>query len=300
MVGFLLIPVCLEDSNPDLYVFVIAGQSNAEYAGTGISDMNDSGIKPDAEVLYYGSASMPIQCGYKVISGTTYLTDHDSSLNSYSIHSMYHDNQWIIGCLESIIAGKISDRSHTNILIINVAIGGASVDMLQPTNIGGQYVKNVIDDALSKVPSKYNIVKLGYAWLQGEADAATAIDTYKQKFGVINGWYESQGFDKCYLVQTRPYDGGNASTAQLEICSSDPDVYLASTAPQGFTVANGLMNADNRHYSGEGRFIVGSQIGSMVILKDLPEDDTNHLIQIIPLIVICSLIVIAATWIRRE
>lgn len=288
-----LIPVCLDDSNPNLYVFVIAGQSNAEYAGTGIGIMNDNASAPNSDVLYYGSESMPIQCGYKIVGGQTILTDHDPTLKSYNVHSMYDDSRWRIGCLDAIIADKISNRSDVDVMIINVAIGGASVEMLQPNNIGGQYVSSVINDAMSKIPSKYNVTKLGYAWLQGEADATTAESTYIDKFHNINSWYNAQGFPMCYMVQTRPYDGGNASSAQLTICNTTSNVVLSSIAPQSFTVANGLMNPDNRHYSGEGRYIVGSQIGDSIDLITVSTNDTNGLIKIVPLIVIISIVIMA-------
>lgn len=259
----LLVPIIADSTNgdTDLQVLIVAGQSNAAYRNYNVDVVNDDVALPDTEVFYYGNSTGPIY--YGPINAPTY----DDTFESYGIHSMVENGAWKIGGYEPVLSRAISDKTNCDVLIINVGISSASTDFLFPDNVGGEYVSNVISDALSKVDPKYSIIKIGYTWMQGESNAGSTINGYIQSFDVIHDWYVAEGFKTCYLVQTRPANGGNASIAQLQICESEDDVILASTAPATFTVENGLMESDNLHYTQKGRDIIGEDIADKMTLQ---------------------------------
>lgn len=289
LVGSFLVPIVNDSTDADdtLEVLVIAGQSNAAYGGfVNPTLVNQEIPKPSTNVYYYGTASQPIWYGYP--SNPTY----DTTFESYDIYPMINNGSWAIGGYEPGMAYAISEKSNCDVLIINVGISSASIQYLQPDNTGGAYVNDVIEDALSKVDSKYKIDKVGYMWLQGESNSSTAVDTYISYFDTINDWYYSKGFDTCYMVQTRPYNGGNASIAQLQICSSDYSVLLASTAPDTFTVDNGLMVSDNLHYSQKGRDVICNDVASQLRVSYHFDNEGTNLLIAIPFVVIAALLIV--------
>lgn len=290
IVALSMIPIITESANGEntLEVLVISGQSNAAYRQVNLNVVNEDVPLPTTNVYYYGTASQPIWYGYP--SNPTY----DETLDSYGIHSMLSNGEWKIGGYEPILAHAISTKSNCDVLIINVAISSATVANLTPNQIGGEYASKVIADALSKVDSKYQIEKIGYMWVQGESNYSTPIDTYIEQFELVNTWYHENGFDICYMVQTRPENSGNAALAQIQICNQDPTVILASTAPATFTVDNGLMEADNLHYTQRGRDIVGADIDAKLALEYHVRDSTlSTMINVIPLVIIIGLILTA-------
>ena len=277
------------DGEDNLEVLVIAGQSNAAYRQANVPLVNEEIPQPITNVYYYGTASQPIWFGYP--SNPTY----DPTFESYGIYSMTANGQWRIGGYEPVLAQSISKKSNCDVLIINVGISSATIANLTPQQIGGEYTADVIEDALSKVDSKYQIEKIGFVWIQGESNYSTPVDGYIQQFDIINDWYHEHGFNKCYMVQTRPSNSGNAAIAQLKICQDNPSVILASTAPSTFTVANGLMESDDLHYSQQGRIVVGEDINSKISLTSHIRDSlVGDLFDIIPVIVIIGLIVAVA------
>lgn len=288
LIGSFLVPIVDDSSDADdtLEVLVIAGQSNAAYGGfVNPTLVNQEIPKPSTNVYYYGTDTKPIWYGYP--NNPTY----DTTFESYDIHSMINNGSWSIGGYEPGIAYAISEKSNCDVLVINVGISSATIQFLQPDDTGGTYVKNVINDALSKVNSKYKIDKVGYMWLQGESNYNTNVDTYISYFDTINDWYHSQGFDTCYMVQTRPYNGGNASVAQLQICKTNYSVVLASTAPDTFTVDNGMMVSDNLHYSQKGRDVICNDVASQLQVSYHFDSQGTNLLVVIPFVVIAALLV---------
>lgn len=297
-----LLPVLTETADSvngedNLEVLVIAGQSNAAYRQVDVSLINEEIPQPVTNVYYYGTSTQPIWFGYP--SNPTY----DQTLESYGIYSMVSNGQWKIGGYEPVLAESISKKSNCDVLIINVGISSATIANLTPQQIGGEYTAKVIEDALSKVDSKYNINKLGYVWIQGESNAGSTVDGYIQQFNIINDWYHEQGFEKCYMVQTRPANSGNAAIAQLKICQDDPSVILASTAPSTFTVDNGLMVSDDLHYSQQGRIVVGEDINSKISLTPhIRDSSVGSLLGVIPVVLIIGLLlaVTADIFVKRN
>lgn len=282
-----LMPVYTDSTDGDnnLMVLVVAGQSNAAYRNYDISVVNAEIPQPDTNVYYYGTSAGPIWYGYPT------NPQYDTTLSSYGIYSMTDNNRWIVGGYEAVLAQAISKDSNCDVLIINVGISSATIQFLQPDDTGGEYTDRVISDALSKVNPKYTINKIGYMWVQGESNYNTAISNYISYFENINNWYHNNGFDICYMVQTRPANSQNAAIAQLEICNIDKSVILASTAPATFTVDNGLMVSDDLHYSQKGRDIIGHDIAEKLSLSYHTRDSgLSELIEIVPLILICGFI----------
>lgn len=282
----LLLPITADpDATDRLQVLVIAGQSNAAYRNADVELVNEEIPLADTEVFYYGTAEKPI------IYGTTDTAIYDSTFESYGLHSMISGDSWTIGGYEPSLAYSISKKTDCDVLIINTGIANASLQFLQPTNTGGVYVNEVLTRALALVDDKYTVDKIGYVWVQGESDANNSVNTYVQRFGVINDWYHDQGFDTCYMVQTRPSDSGNATEAQSLIAASDSSVKLVSTAPSTFTVANGLMSNDDLHYTQAGRLVIAEDINSKMVLKSyIADHGTAQLIEAIPALVIAGII----------
>lgn len=290
-----LIPVCEDyDDENSLAVMVLAGQSNAQYMPSvvDLSLMDAQGV-PNHNVYYYGDST-------PVIYRTPAAIVYDDTFRSYSIHSMLNANgsKWNIGCEDAQLALKLSNKLDCDVLIINVGIGAAKSSYFMPGHDGGNFINNVISKALNDINGRYDTIhKVGYVWIQGEADASTAINTYKSNFNQINNWFDSQGFKTCYMVQVRPENGGNASVAQLQIAQTTPNVILASTAPATFTQENGLLSSDGLHYTQAGRIVVANDVVNHVTYKI---EESTSLISIIPVIVIVSIILMVVALYRSK
>lgn len=290
LVGAVLVPNLDIDTNSnDLDVLVIAGQSNAMNSST-ITQCNpyivNSELSPVSGAYYYGTPYAPINpVGY-------YAMDYDTTLDSYHMEPMVKNGQWIIGGEEPGIASALSHRTSADLYIINVGIAGATIQFLQPGAEGGEYAAKIIQDALDKIPSGYKHVnKLGWAWIQGESNSSTPILDYISMFDKIQGLYDNLGFNTCYMVQTSPSVGVNSSAAQLQICEENPKVILASTAPSTFTQANGLLNADNIHYTQKGRIIVGEDIANAVELPS-SSNSMKAILYAIPAVIMIALLLL--------
>lgn len=289
IIGSVLYPiVSSQDSDDVLEVLIIAGQSNAAYRNENIDVVNAEVGLPSTSAYYYGTDSSPIFYGWA--GDPTY----DTSFESYALHSMVQGDSWKVGGYEAPLAKYIGDYTGHNVLIINVGISSAAIDYLLPSNTGGEYVANVIARALDEIPEAYKIHKLGVVWAQGESDTHTPINTYLSKFNQIQEWYAERGFSDWYLIQTRETNGVNSHSAQVRIVNEDHNVIFGSTAPDSFTVANGLMESDNLHYTQKGRIVIADDIEQVL---DLPAKtlDYSRMIGVIPVICILLLLVGAAT-----
>lgn len=270
-----------------LEVLILSGQSNSAYRNYDVELVNEEIALPSTNVYYYGTESQPIYYGQTPeTGGPTY----DTTFESYGIYSMISDGAWKIGSYEPVLAKYISDRTNSDVLIINTGISAASIDYLLPTSDGGQYVEEVIEHAIADIDSTYTLDKLGFVWIQGEADYSTAVSTYVEKFTTIFDWYASLGFGDCYMVETQLRYSGNANTAQNLICEENSHVYLASTSPETFTVSNGLLASDDLHYSQAGRIIVAEDICEVLKLPTHLDKNIFNLLNIVPVVIICAMI----------
>lgn len=289
----ILVPVTTNlEAEDRLQVLVITGQSNSAYRSDSVDLelVNEEIPLPQTNTYYYGTSTQPIYFGTMPPYGDP---SYDTTFESYGIYSMISNNHWKIGGYEPILAQSISEKTNCDVLIINAGINAASVNYLLPTEDGGEYVAEVISHALDLVKDEYDkIEKIGYCWIQGEADYTTPVAEYIADFDTILDWYEGEGFSKCYMVKTRDINGGNSCEAQLKLAHDNPNVILASTAPDSFTTDNGLMNSDNLHYTQAGRIIVAEDINSKMFLKPYLQDDTLvQIIGLIPILIVAGIVI---------
>lgn len=287
--GGLLVPVIQDEAlagEDTLDIVVLGGQSNAAYTlGTPRVDpevTRENVPLPSTNCYYFGTDSRPVY--------------HSTDLNGCTIHNMIQESQWHIGGEEAAIAYYLSEKTHDDVLVINVAVPGQSIDKFLPGTQYGDRIVEILDLALPMVPSHYSEIRCGFVWIQGEADKTTPIADYIADFDIIQGVFSGFGFDMCYMVQTRPSDSGNATAAQREIVETHPNVIMASYAPATFSVSSGtLVEGNEIHYTQKGRDIVGEDLGTAIAAREashLRELAGSEIILIIPVIVLLSIIAV--------
>lgn len=303
VIAAVLVPI-IDDASVDgehtLDVVIISGQSNAQYNSNyaDLTLVNETFGSPSTDCYFYGYDQS------NLVRPANNLGELDR-LSSLKFAPMYSDGAWRIGCTEPGLAYTLGNKTNNDVYVINVALGGLSIDHFEPGHDAADYATTLIADAMSKIPSTYEkINKVGWMWCQGESDDDTTVDAYIASFNNVQGFYDNLGFKTCYLVQTRSVDSGNAYDAQATIAATNPNVVLASTAPESFTVANGEMLSDDLHYSQKGRDIVSVDVGTaMADHQSTSIRDANYsgLLQAIPLITIVAVVIgVAALAIRMR
>lgn len=144
---------------------------------------------------------------------------------------------------------------------------GAPIKNFDPeSGTAWHYMKTVLGRAVDAVDQDhYRIRSTCYTWIQGEANASTAVETYTAAFmkmhdAILNGEL-GESFEHCFISLVK---SGNARTAQIEIAEAHPDtVTIAYSGASDFTVDNGLLNSDGVHYTQAGNNLVGSALGSV-------------------------------------
>lgn len=301
-----LIPIINDtDGDSTLEVYVLAGQSNSAYSikqeRCDAEYVNEHVASPDCDLWYYGTEEMPIRNG---ISSST-PSDYDTTFESYRLWKMYRDGEWIIGGIEPTLALEISERTDSDVLIINVGVDNQTISRLLPTATQGQYVQEVLDHALPLIDrEKYSTVNYcGVVWIQGESDnvEGTTVESYVEDFTVLKNWYAEKGFNQWYMVEVRPLVSDNAGVAQMEIAEQYSDVHLTNVA-RSFEISNGMINSDDIHYTQKGRCLVGETVGDMTPTDHHLRGTSIDLIWILPLLLILGVVttLITALVYRRE
>lgn len=266
-----------------LQVVVLAGQSNIAYIPSymDVDTVNEEIPKPSTNCYFYGLSDRPVW--------------DNADLSQCDIHSMNDDDRWIIGGEECGVAYEISKKTSDDVLVINVGIPGKPIEYYQDNQTGGIRIKAVIESALSEITGYSIVNKCGWVWCQGESDKTTPVQDYIDSFTNINNMFDSMGFERCAMVQTKPVDSGNSTQAQSDIVSQFENVIWGSKAPATFTVANGLLIEGNSlHYSQSGRDIVGKQCGDALSLglpQHIRDSPIPEMITIIPVLLIASLLI---------
>lgn len=279
--------VATEDlHDEDLHVFVITGQSNAAYFHTNLTVANELPHIPSGYAYYYGTASSPILYGPSVDDPT-----YDTTFESYVIHDMVDsEGDFIIGSLESAFASEYVNQTHNKTLIINTAIGGQTIEQMQPGEVGNEYAQNVFDKAISLIPSTEKVVFEAILFIQGESNASTSVASYESSFLSMAESY--MGFTNCdeiVLSKVRAANAPNPSEAQIELCEDYAKFIMGSTASDSFTITNGLLTNDNLHYSQAGKNIIGPQLAKACIKHESgPSLDLIYVT--IGVMVLCALI----------
>lgn len=306
IVSTILIPVVKDSTegpaeNDNLNVYVLAGQSNSAYYNADVTVANENPAIKNDFAFYYGTSESPIECG------TIVDMDYDTTFESYGIYSMTDsDGNFRIGNIEAPFASTFVNETNQKCLIINTGIGGVSIDSYVPGSVGFTYATDVIEDALSKIPDTYNVIKRGVLWVQGESNNAMQITRYIGQFESMFNGFKDLGFDSVFISQTRAINGGNATVAQGIISETVNGAYLACDAASSFSISAGTIASDNLHYTQKGDNIIGKDLAEYVIVKTgFPTKmDTQHsdLIMIVPLLVVVGLImmIVAVIVSRRE
>lgn len=290
-----LLPISIEHINEmdkeNMTVMVLMGQSNSAYNysyGGNLADVRaDVPCIPEGVAYFYGISS-------PVNRESTYGDATLSHISEFGLHDMVVDSQWSIYSLEPSIAHAFYDATGEKCLIINVGIGGISVSSLTPSGANYSYAHTIIEDAINKIPSEYNVIMGPIFWLQGERDKNMAVDTYKETFTTVwDNFRDEFGFNSILISQTREANGLNATTAQAELAGSN-EVYLATTLSQTFTLDNGLMYSDDVHYSQKGKDLIGNALGEYyadnLYTVEKVHNQYFSLMSIIPILIIIGLI----------
>lgn len=256
VIGVPIVIDSVESVDEDLTVFVLMGQSNSahnyNYGGNLAIVREDVPLIPENKAYYFGM-SAPTS---KEASNGRWRDMIDASY----MHSMVRDGEWAIYSLEPSLGQTFYDYTGKKCLIINVGVGGISIDTLLPGGDTYEYATLMIDTALSRIPSNYRIDMGCIFWLQGERNKNSEIDWYKEKFTEVWDNFRSMyGFESIVISQTRAQNGGNATIAQAELAGSN-GVYMGTTLSQTFTLENGLMYSDDVHYSQKGKDLIGSAL----------------------------------------
>lgn len=239
-------------SKAELDVWLLTGQSNAAYYGESRYDPDTATPVPKMGTsYYYGTSSAP------VVFANPFEPD-----SSYGIYDMVDTstNTAKIGNIELPFAGQYQKYTNHKVLVVNGALSGASIEKLIPGGEVYTFMQTAFSDAMSKVnTSYYNINSCGYIWAQGESNSSTLVDSYKMYFmeiyNSLSGQDQAHVFNAdynlpvCMIVQTREADSVNAAEAQEQLAAENDGIFLATTITQTFTVANGLLNGDNVHYT---------------------------------------------------
>lgn len=251
-------PNVIGEETNDLDVFLLIGQSNA---AAGNSDP-DAAL-PVAEydrAFYYGSSTSPPVFSEAVVEAGTY------SLDGYAIYSMADsDGSAVIGNIDMPFAAKYSKLSGNKVLVINAGVGGTNILQWQPGEAVYNYAYDVFTNAIAAIPDDtFDSVNLkSVLWVQGENNAYTNVQDYIEGFETLwesikSDWVNgSDAFDSILLNQVSKSIAPNAYLAQSKIPDAVDGAYLACTAANDFTLANGLMGSDGIHYTQKGDNIIG-------------------------------------------
>lgn len=286
-------------SDDDLYVFVIAGQSNAAYFNYNVNATNEEvPIIPQGSAFYYGTATQPIYYGR--LSNPTY----DTTFESYGFHDLIGDSgKYVIGNIEAPFASQFFKETGKSVYLINTAIPGQPIDNMIPGELGDDYARAVFSHAMSVIPNHYHVIMGSILFLQGESDSDTSVESYKTDFMKVFDSYKSFAkIDSILISETRPSDGVNSSVAQLELCDENDGIYLGSTAATGFVNGTRYMAGDGLHYSQYGDNVIGKDLANCYIENLYHSSmDFSNLWKIVPvLMIVCSISAVLITLVTNR
>lgn len=286
-----------------LDVFFLYGQSNA--AGRN-SDPSKVDHYPELGTTYY--------FGYSDAFGP------DASLNNsgfdVSLCDMYslYDSSGA-----PRVAGLLPDFSYEyqkitghKVYVINGAVGNKSILAFGPPNgFMWEYGDSILTAGLAEIDTDlYDYSCKYYMWIQGEGDSGRDIAVYKDKFlvmhnSMLDGQMAGVHFEKCFISKVRAENGQNSSIAQIELADENPNtIVMATTVSDSFTVSNGLMGADNLHYSQSGYDLIGTafaeSIGEVVNPTSAVMEKYSDLIGAIPIMIFAALLLLVAVVVVKK
>lgn len=286
-----------------LDVFFLYGQSNA--AGRN-SDPSKVDHYPELGTTYY--------FGYSDAFGpdaSLNNTGFDVSLcDMYSLYDSSGDPR---------VAGLLPDFSYEyqkitghKVYVINGAVGNKSILTFDPpSGFMWTYGSSILNAGLAEIDTDlYDYSCKYYMWIQGEADGARDVSVYKSQFlemhdAMLDGQMAGVHFEKCFISKVRAENGQNSSIAQIELADENPKtIVMATTISDSFTVSNGLMGADNLHYSQSGYDLIGTafaeSIGEVVNPTSAVMEKYSELIGAIPFMIFAALLLLVAVVVIKK
>lgn len=249
----------------NLDVFLFMGQSNIAYwpgkviDGTYYDHAIPGDVTPEitpGNAYYYGSSSSPYNPDLTNLSVLSIndMVDLDTGENK-------------VGSLDGAFASGYYHATGHKCLIINGAWSGKSITSFLQGGASYNHAKDGYNDALSKIDENFNVSVKGYVWCQGEADRLMDADTYKEDFIEMNtlltsGSFSTTHLPMCYIDLIREYWGGNARLAQIDLANELPNVKMASTIANTFSIDGGTLMVDNLHYTQEGQNQIATELVS--------------------------------------
>lgn len=221
-----------------LDVYIIAGQSNAEY---GVYDVSKAApTATQGTGYYYGTPTSPIKINSVYDPNT---------LGMYSITQSGTYNTAHIGNIEQSFTANYYEKTHKKVYTINVGVGGSSVSSWMSGQSSYVWASNNVTKALSYIDTDcFDYTKKSILWIQGEADTTMPIATYCADFtDMFESFKTDFDFDSTIITETRGH--GLSAQAQIKLSETVAGVYLGTSVANTFTVKNGLLNTDNIHYS---------------------------------------------------
>lgn len=279
----------------DLDLILIWGQSNASYRNAVVSEAINPGLNAG---YYFGQDD---QLGSAAGEGET----DPATCDFYTL--VDDDGALRIGDMGPALAKAYHEKTGHKAYLVNAAIGNKWILLFIPYEQMWTYCDNIVSAAINAVDlSKFDLHLVGYVWSQGEANASNSVLDYKTWFmmsynSMASGVLSGHVFDKVFIIETKPQDGGNATIAQRELAAEYDGVYMGSTAPESFTVENGLMGTDGLHYSQLGKNIIGTQVGGVIgDTVSPPTTDYSSLLYTIPVVILAALLIAVYGLVSRR
>ncbi len=241
-----------------LDVYLLIGQSNAEYRVYGSLSESTSPIIGTS--YYYGTSDRP-------------LIYSDADGTEYGIYDMVKTDGSTIGNIESPLASKLYELSGHKTLVINGAIGGVNVASYAPNANSWTYAKDTWDTAISLIdPDHYDINIMSYIWIQGENDNHTSTTDYRTSYMIMHdslignseNVFSDNSLQSGFIVKVRSVVSANASSAQIDLCTNNSDIIMATEMADGFSVYSGDINqGDYIHYTQK----ADNQLGNAIAMS---------------------------------
>lgn len=268
----------------DLSMLFIMGQSNGEYL-TQYADPDAADPVPGlGQAYYYGTDDSP--------------TIKEYTASDCAMHDMIDsDGSLIVGDIWPSLAASYTDYCGLKAYVVSAAWGGKSITEFTPgTGEIWLYSVQVLSDAIDAVDtSLYNLTIDSYIWIQGEADEDMVKNEYINRFVAMNdailaGDLGVSSIDACFISKVREERAPVIAAAQLEICNTVSNVYMACQLADDFTYSNGYR-ADYSHYTQAGDNLIGAAVGEYIANHYYPKiEGYDGLVVVIPAIVILAII----------
>lgn len=253
-----------------LDVWMIFGQSNASYYRFS-QDHADPVARPGT-CFFYGAANGPLD-----IFGPAAVNrgEFDPTFAPYGMHDMMNlDGTAVIGNWDLPLASMMAEHTGHKIYIVNAGIPGTPIRYFNPGVEGDEnnpegsvyaYAKGLYNAAIALAdPDLFDVTVKSYFWIQGGRDPTLTVERYIEIFTLMHNALTTAGdftevpFEACYISQERWQVAAVQAEAQLILAETIPTVHMATRIANTFTIENGLMLDDGRHYSQAGDNLIAA------------------------------------------